>query len=493
MRPSTTGCFVGDPLHEPPEKGDRGMQVRDSIIDAVGGTPLVRLGRVGREVAPTILAKVEYLNPGGSIKDRICLSMIEQAERDGLLEPGGTIVEPTSGNTGVGLAIVAALKGYKCILVMTDKQSPEKAALLRAYGAEVVVTTAEAPPDSPQSYYSVANRLTAEIPGAYQPNQYCNQANPDAHYRTTGPEIWEQTDGRVDVVVAGLGTGGTISGTGRYLKEQNPNIQIVGVDPVGSIFTSSEHRSYLLEGVGQDLWPPAFDASVVDRYVTVSDRDAFRMTRRLAREEALLVGGSAGMAVVGALEVAKDLPAGATVVVLLPDSGRAYLSKIYSDGWMRAQGFLDADQATHVGQLLHGPGALPPLVTISAHASVREAIELLHRHGISQLPVVSAEAAGESNPRMDAVAGCVVEATLLERLLGRPEVVDARVAEIMEAPLPTLDADAPLEAALEVLAPSGRAAALMVTRGNAVVGVVSRVDVLEHLAGAIGRESAGRR
>ena len=297
------------------------MEVYDSILEVVGGTPLVRLSRLGRGLAPTLLAKVEYLNPGGSVKDRIGLAMVERAERAGQLKPGGTIVEPTSGNTGAGLAIVAALKGYRCVFVMPDKMSQEKIALLRGYGAEVVITPTAVPPDSPESYYSVANRLTEEIPGALQPNQYANPANPEAHYASTGPELWDQTGGAVDVFVAGIGTGGTISGAGRYLKERKPGLVVVGADPEGSIYTSDDVHPYLLEGVGEDFWPETFDRSVVDRYVTVPDRDSFLMTRRLAREEGLLVGGSCGLAMVAAVEVAKEYGRDTTIVVLLPDGG----------------------------------------------------------------------------------------------------------------------------------------------------------------------------
>jgi cystathionine beta-synthase len=330
------------------------MEVYDSILEVVGGTPLVRLSRLGRGLAPTLLAKVEYLNPGGSVKDRIGLAMVERAERAGQLKPGGTIVEPTSGNTGAGLAIVAALKGYRCVFVMPDKMSQEKIALLRGYGAEVVITPTAVPPDSPESYYSVARRLTAEIPGAVQPNQYTNLANPEAHYASTGPELWEQTGGAVDVFVAGIGTGGTISGAGRYLKERKPGLVVVGADPEGSIYTSDDVHPYLLEGVGEDFWPETFDRSVVDRYVTVPDRDSFLMTRRLAREEGLLVGGSCGLAMVAAVEVAKEYGRDTTIVVLLPDGGRGYLSKVYNDDWMRDHGFLPRRGAATVVDVLGG-------------------------------------------------------------------------------------------------------------------------------------------
>ncbi len=316
------------------------MDIHPDIVATIGDTPLVRLSRL--HPPGNLVAKVEYLNPGGSIKDRIGMGMIERAERLGLLEPGGVIVEPTSGNTGVGLAMVAALKGYRLIAVMADKQSKEKQDLLRAYGAEVVVCPTDVPPEHPDSYYSVAERLTRETPGAYRPDQYSNPANPEAHELTTGPEIWEQTDGEIDVLVAGVGTGGTITGTARYLKKQNPDLTVVGVDPEGSIFTAAsedEVTTYLIEGVGEDFWPETFDPEVVDHYEVVGDREAFRMTRRLAEEEALLVGGSCGMAAAGALRVAEARP-GDLVVVILPDGGRNYLSKIFDDDWMRAQGFL---------------------------------------------------------------------------------------------------------------------------------------------------------
>src|ERR687887_577712 len=311
---------------------DTRADIKDSILDTIGHTPLVRLSRLGADVTPQLVAKVEMLNPGGSIKDRVAVALIEAAERDGHLKPGGTIVEPTSGNTGTGLAIAARLKGYRVIAVMPDKMSSEKIDLLRAYGAEVVVAPTDVPAESPQSYYRVADRLTEEIPGAFQPNQYANAANPEAHYRTTGPELWRQSGGKITHFVCGVGTGGTITGTARYLREQNPDIEIIGADPVGSIYSNDEVHPYLVEGVGEDFWPSTFDPSVVDRYVTVSDRDSFLTTRRLAAEEGLLVGGSCGLAVYAALEVAKQVDdAKAMIAVILPDGGRAYLSKIFND------------------------------------------------------------------------------------------------------------------------------------------------------------------
>lgn len=317
------------------------MQIHDNVVDAIGNTPLIRLGRL--HPPGNLVAKIEYMNPGGSVKDRIGLGMIERAEANGWLQPGGTIVEPTSGNTGVGLAMAAALKGYRLIAVMADKQSKEKQDLLRAYGAEVVVCPTDVAPDDPRSYYSVADRLTRETPNAYRPDQYSNPANPHAHVHSTGPELWEQTDGEIGIFVAGVGTGGTITGTGKFLKSMNPELMVVGVDPVGSIYTAHREEdvtTYLTEGVGEDFWPTTFDPDIVDRWEVVDDKEAFLMTRRLAREEGLLVGGSCGMAAAGALRVAADHP-DELVVVLLPDSGRNYLSKIFNDDWMRSQGFLD--------------------------------------------------------------------------------------------------------------------------------------------------------
>src|SRR5881398_3057480 len=320
---------------------DVGTEIRDSILDTIGETPLVRLSRIGAGLTPEIVAKLEAFNPGGSIKDRVAVNLVEAAERDGRLRPGGTIIEPTSGNTGTGLAIAARLKGYRVIAVLPDKMSREKIDLLRAYGAEVVVAPTEVPPSSPESYYRVADRLAEEIPGAFQPNQYFNPANPEAHYRSTGPELWEQSGGAITHLVAGVGTGGTITGVGRYLKERNPAIEVIGADPVGSIYSGTEVKPYLVEGVGEDFWPQTFDPTVVDRYVTVSDRDAFLTTRRLAEVEGMLVGGSGGLAVHAALEVARAAPADALIAVILPDGGRAYLSKIFNDAWMRQYGFLE--------------------------------------------------------------------------------------------------------------------------------------------------------
>ena len=349
------------------------VDIKESILDAVGETPLVRLSRLGRDLKPQLVAKVEALNPGGSIKDRVAVALIEAAERSGNLKPGGTIVEPTSGNTGTGLAIAASLRGYRVIAVMPDKMSKEKIDLLRAYGAEVVVAPTEVPPESPESYYRVADRLTQEIPGAFQPNQYRNAANPAAHYASTGPELWRQSGGQITHLVAGVGTGGTITGAGRYLREQKPDIQIIGADPVGSIYSNPEVKPYLVEGVGEDFWPETYDPSIVDRYITVSDKDSFLWTRRLAETEGILAGGSCGLALCAAYQVAQEIddPA-AMVVTILPDGGRSYLSKIYNDAWMRQYGFLERDTELTVGDVLrrkHDEGEIPDLLTVKTDAA----------------------------------------------------------------------------------------------------------------------------
>jgi cystathionine beta-synthase len=451
------------------------MEILDSFLDAVGNTPLVRLRRVARGVKPAILAKLEMLNPGGSVKDRIGLPMIEAAEQAGLLKPGGTIVEPTSGNTGHGLAIAAAIKGYKCIFVMPDKMSKEKVALLRAYGAEVIITPTSVAPESPESYYRVADRLTEEIPGAFQPNQYVNQENPGAHYRTTGPEIWEQTDGRVDVLVTGVGTGGTITGAARYLKEHKPSLTVVGADPEGSIYSGNEVRPYLTEGIGEDFWPETFDPSVVDRWVTVGDRDALLTARAVTRQEGILVGGSGGTAVFAALTVAKELPEDALVVVILPDSGRNYLSKLYSDTWMLQYGFLEGPEIIRVDEVLAAKGSrLPGLVTIDAHEKVRQAVDLLQQHDISQAPVVR-----EESTSVSAFVGSIREAALLDRVFRDPDSLQSDVAEAMAPPLPMVEFDEPVEVAFGELQGSP---AVIVTKAGEALGVLTRSDLLEFLA-----------
>jgi cystathionine beta-synthase len=451
------------------------MDVIDTFLDAMGQTPLVRLHRVTRGVRPQILAKLEILNPGGSVKDRIGLRMIEAAERDGLLKPGGTIVEPTSGNTGHGLAIAAAIRGYRCIFVMPDKMSQEKVALLRAYGAEVVITPTAVAPDSPESYYRVADRITEEIPGAFQPNQYFNRENPQAHYETTGPEIWEQTDGRIDVLVAGIGTGGTISGAGRYLKERKPDLMVVGADPEGSVFSGDEARPYLVEGIGEDFWPETFDRDVVDRYIRVSDRDSFLTARAITRQEGILVGGSSGTALHAALEVARELDGDATMVVVFPDTGRNYLSKLYSETWMLQYGFMERPAVVRVDEVLQAKGGeLPPLVAVGAHEKVRHAVDLLQQYGISQAPV-----ARDDTGDVTGLVGSIRERALLDRLFRDPDALQADVAEVMGPPLPLVEDSDPVDVAFEHLQ---NAPAVVVSRGGRALGVLTRSDLLEFLA-----------
>jgi cystathionine beta-synthase len=456
-----------------------GRDISDSILDVIGETPLVRLRRLGKDLRPQLVAKLESLNPGGSIKDRVAVALIEAAERDGVLRPGGTIVEPTSGNTGTGLAIAASLKGYRVIAVMPDKMSKEKIDLLRAYGAEVVVAPTDVPPESPESYYRVADRLTEEIPGAFQPNQYRNPANPEAHYRTTGPEVWRQSGGRITHLVVGVGTGGTITGVGRYLREQNPAIQIIGADPVGSIYSGGEEgvKPYLVEGVGEDFWPETYDPSIVDRYVTVSDRDSFLWTRRLAEMEGILAGGSCGLALYAAYQVAREVDdPEAMVAVIFPDGGRSYLSKIFNDGWMRQYGFLGREEELTVGDVLRRKQAseeIPPLLTVDAHAKVRDAVSLLHEHRVSQLPVVSSH-----DPQT--IVGSVSERGLLRHAMDDPALLGAEIVEVIEPPFPAVSAEDGVREAVELI--TDRREALLVNVDGRAAGILTRADLLESLA-----------
>lgn len=449
----------------------------DNVVELVGNTPLVRLRNVTSGIPGTVLAKVEYLNPGGSVKDRIALRMVEEAEEAGLLKPGGTIVEPTSGNTGVGLALVAQLRGYRCVFVCPDKVSEDKQNVLRAYGAEVVVCPTAVAPEDPRSYYNVSDRLAREIPGAWKPDQYANPANPRSHYETTGPEVWEQTEGRVTHFVAGVGTGGTISGVGRYLKEVSGGaVRIVGADPEGSVYSGGTGRPYLVEGVGEDFWPTTYDREICDEIVEVSDKESFELTRRLAREEGLLVGGSCGMAVAAALRVAAEAGPDAVVVVLLPDGGRGYLSKIFNDGWMARYGFLRtaAETPTVADVLVGKDGGMPQMVHVHPNETVRDAIDYMREYGVSQLPVLKAEppvVTGE-------VAGSIAERDLLDALFSGQAHLHDIVERHMGDPLPMIGGGQPVGEAVALLE---KADAAVVLVDGKPAGVITRQDLLAHL------------
>ncbi len=459
------------------------MKYANSVLDLIGNTPLVKLNKITQGLAATILVKLEYMNPGGSAKDRIAVKMLDEAAKAGLIAPGGTVIEPTSGNTGVAMAMVAQQRGYECIFVVPDKVGEDKRAVLAAYGAEVVVTPTAVAADSPQSYYGVSDRLVREIAGAYKPDQFSNPNGPLSHYETTGPEIWKDTDGRVTHFVAGVGTGGTISGTGRYLREVSADraaddggeVRIIGVDPEGSVYSGGTGRPYLVEGVGEDIWPSSYDPAVPHEIMAVSDADSFAMTRRLAREEGLLVGGSSGMAVVAALEAAKGLGADDVVVVLLPDSGRGYLGKIFNDKWMQSYGFLKTDDEPAIGDVLRSKnGQLPALVHIHPNETVRDVISLMSEYGVSQIPVLTQE----PPVVMGEVIGAVDERTLTGKLFRGEAKLTDKITEHMQPALPIIGSLEPIAAARNKLQDVD---ALMVTFVGAPVGVLTRHDLLNYL------------
>ncbi len=452
------------------------MDIADSVIDLIGNTPVVKLPRTTGHLDCVIAAKLEMANPGGSSKDRPALAMIDAAEKSGELLPGGTIVEPTSGNTGVGLAIVAAQRGYNCVFVMTDKVAPEKVDLLRAYGAEVVVCPVAVAPEDPDSYYSTAERLLQEIPGAYRPNQYHNDVNPLSHELTTGPEIWEQTEGRITHFVAGAGTGGTLTGVGRYLKKMNPAIQVVAADPEGSVYSGGSGRPYLVEGVGEDFWPDTYEPDVIDRVIPVSDADSFAMARHVSQNEGILIGGSGGTAMAGALRLGEELGPDDLVVVLLPDTGRGYLSKVFNDGWMAEFGFLTTTDGRTVGDVVDDKSPVAPtLLYVNPEVTIREAVQLMRKHGVSQLPVAKNEmplAAAE-------VMGSVNELHLMEVTFHDLTMLDQPVEDHMSPSMPTIGTGQPIELAVDQL---DSASALLVLDGGRPTTVLTRTDVLNYLS-----------
>ncbi len=450
-----------------------GMHYFDDALAAIGDTPLIKLNKIADGAQCLVLAKVEYTNPGGSVKDRPAVAMLDAAEKAGLLKPGGTIVEPTSGNTGSGLAMAAAIRGYRCILVMPDKMAKEKVDLLRAYGAEVVVTPTNVPNDSPESYYGVANRLASEIAGAFQPNQFHNHHNPEAHYHSTGPEIWRQTGGRITHFVAGIGTGGTISGTARFLKEQNPKIHVIGADPEGSIYSGDTPKSYAVEGIGMSYLPETVDMKVIDEMVRVSDRDSFLMARRITREEGLLVGGSSGTAAVAAMKLAKTLPADAVLVVLFPDSGRGYMSKIFNDEWMIANGFLsEGKRRATVGDVLRSKRPLPQLITVKDTDVVKNALDLLRQYEISQIPVM----------RNNEQIGSINDVTVMQAVFDQADIIHKPVSEVMGRPFPVLDQSEEIDRAYKFLTLANPA--VVVTDEDEPIGVLTRQDIISYLSAA---------
>jgi cystathionine beta-synthase len=452
-------------------------RVYSNIVEAIGQTPLVKLNKVTAGVKAEVYAKIEYVNPGGSIKDRIALTMINEAEKSGKLKPGGTIVEPTSGNTGAGLAMIAAMRGYRAIFTMPDKMSHEKVRMLKAYGAEVVICPTAVPPDSPENYHRVAEKIAHETPNAIMPDQYQNPKNPEAHYLTTGPEIWEQTEGKIDYLVCGVGTGGTISGLGRFFKEKNPAIKIVGADPHGSVlrdffYTKNliQGQPYKVEGIGQDSVPATLDYSVIDEMYTVGDKESFAMSRRLAREEGMLVGGSCGSAAAVAVKVARDLPAGKLMIVILPDTGKYYLSKFYSDEWMKENRFLDVENALVKDLLAGKSNSLPKLVFVHPTATVREALAMMEHNNVSQLPVIQDSQS----------LGSIEESALMGRVLDDTNILDMPVQKVMDASFPEVHHDDTVEHTKFLLA--RRHPAILVRENDKYIGIITKADLIDFIA-----------